>query len=279
MAAARRIAEGVDYVRDGRWKTWGPMLLIGPRRPPRDARARRPGAHRRARWPSAPRLRHARGLLSTCMRREDLERSLGFDLRRRWTRCWRRPTSSACTRRSTPETHHLMNRETLRRDEADRDPDQHLARAGGGHRRAGRGAARRRDRRGGAGRDRARAAARRPPLVTMPNCIVVPHIASASHATRGKMAQIAAEQPDRWPEGRAAARGAEHRRPRPRVARLSRGAGRRADSRRACHRKLAPAITGHPSPAIRRRPLDDGHSTTATRRRPLDDERGLTSVG
>lgn len=29
MAAARRIAEGVDYVRAGRWRTWGPMLLLG----------------------------------------------------------------------------------------------------------------------------------------------------------------------------------------------------------------------------------------------------------
>lgn len=30
MAAARRIVEGADYVRAGRWKTWGPMLLMGP---------------------------------------------------------------------------------------------------------------------------------------------------------------------------------------------------------------------------------------------------------
>ena len=29
MAAARRIPEGVDYVRDGSWRTWGPMLLMG----------------------------------------------------------------------------------------------------------------------------------------------------------------------------------------------------------------------------------------------------------
>lgn len=29
MAAARRIPEGVDYVRDGKWKTWGPLLLLG----------------------------------------------------------------------------------------------------------------------------------------------------------------------------------------------------------------------------------------------------------
>jgi len=29
MAAARRIVEGADYVRAGRWKTWGPTLLLG----------------------------------------------------------------------------------------------------------------------------------------------------------------------------------------------------------------------------------------------------------
>ncbi|MGH2407128.1 MAG: 2-hydroxyacid dehydrogenase [Candidatus Limnocylindrales bacterium] len=30
MAAVRRIPEGYDYVRAGTWKTWGPMLLLGP---------------------------------------------------------------------------------------------------------------------------------------------------------------------------------------------------------------------------------------------------------
>ena len=30
MASARRVAEGDRYVRDGHWKTWGPMLLMGP---------------------------------------------------------------------------------------------------------------------------------------------------------------------------------------------------------------------------------------------------------
>jgi len=29
MAAARRVVEGVDYVRSGQWKTWEPMLLMG----------------------------------------------------------------------------------------------------------------------------------------------------------------------------------------------------------------------------------------------------------
>jgi glyoxylate reductase len=31
------------------------------------------------------------------------------------------------------------------------------------------------------------------PLLTLPNCLVVPHIASASYRTRGEMARIAAE--------------------------------------------------------------------------------------
>lgn len=30
MAAARRVPEGSRYVRDGLWKTWGPLLLLGP---------------------------------------------------------------------------------------------------------------------------------------------------------------------------------------------------------------------------------------------------------
>jgi glyoxylate reductase len=30
MAAARRVAEGDRYVRAGKWRTWGPLLLLGP---------------------------------------------------------------------------------------------------------------------------------------------------------------------------------------------------------------------------------------------------------
>jgi glyoxylate reductase len=29
LAAARRVAEGDKYIRDGQWKTWGPMFLLG----------------------------------------------------------------------------------------------------------------------------------------------------------------------------------------------------------------------------------------------------------
>ena len=30
LAAARRLPEGDRYVRDGKWQTWGPLLLLGP---------------------------------------------------------------------------------------------------------------------------------------------------------------------------------------------------------------------------------------------------------
>jgi lactate dehydrogenase-like 2-hydroxyacid dehydrogenase len=30
MASARRVVEGADYVRDGLWRTWGPLVLLGP---------------------------------------------------------------------------------------------------------------------------------------------------------------------------------------------------------------------------------------------------------
>ena len=29
MASARRVVEGADYVRDGHWRTWGPLVLLG----------------------------------------------------------------------------------------------------------------------------------------------------------------------------------------------------------------------------------------------------------
>ncbi|MER3486119.1 MAG: D-glycerate dehydrogenase, partial [Chloroflexota bacterium] len=29
MAAARRVVEGYKYVQEGKWKTWGPLLLLG----------------------------------------------------------------------------------------------------------------------------------------------------------------------------------------------------------------------------------------------------------
>src|ERR687883_1793109 len=112
MAAARRIPEAYDYVRQARWKTWGPMLLLGPD------------------------VHHATlGILGFGrIGREVAKRARGFDMQVLYYDVY--PASPeeeqrlGATRVSldellaqsdfvtlhvnlTPETHHLMNRETL----------------------------------------------------------------------------------------------------------------------------------------------------------------------
>jgi lactate dehydrogenase-like 2-hydroxyacid dehydrogenase len=190
MAAARRIVEGADYVRAGKWKTWGPMLLMG-----QDlhgatlgivgfgrigmAMARRAqGFDMRVLYQDAyvteadPDLGAAKVDLETLLAESDFV-SLHVPL--------------------TEETHHLIGRDELdqckstailvntsRGEVVDPDAlyealrDGQIARAAldvtepeplpSDHR-----------------------------LLTLPNCIVVPHIASASVATRTKMAVMAAE--------------------------------------------------------------------------------------
>ena len=55
MAAARRVVEGDKFVRAGRWKTWGPTLLMAGRSR-RDAGHRRLWAHRPGGGPARGRL-------------------------------------------------------------------------------------------------------------------------------------------------------------------------------------------------------------------------------
>jgi lactate dehydrogenase-like 2-hydroxyacid dehydrogenase len=192
MAAARRIPEGYDYVRQDRWKTWGPLLLLGHD------------------------VHHATLGIAGFGRigREMAKRARGFDMRVLYYDV--QPASPDDEARLgaqrvsmddllaesdfltlhvnlTPETHHLINATSLRKMKrtavlinASRGPvvdamalfdalrDGVIAAAGldvtepeplpGDH-----------------------------PLLTLPNCLVVPHIASASHRTRGEMARIAAE--------------------------------------------------------------------------------------
>jgi lactate dehydrogenase-like 2-hydroxyacid dehydrogenase len=192
MASARRITEAYDYVRQDRWKTWGPMLLLGPD------------------------VHHATlGILGFGrIGREVAKRGRGFDMSILYYDVMaaspeeeqhlgaRRASMDEVLAQSdfvtlhvnlTPETHHLMNRERLAKMKrsailvnASRgpvvDPDAlyealtqgTIAGAAldvtepepmpGNHR-----------------------------LLTLPNCLIVPHIASASFATRGKMASVAAE--------------------------------------------------------------------------------------
>ena len=190
MAAARRIVEGVDYVRAGKWKTWGPMLLMG-----QDLHGATLGIV-------------GFGRIGQAMAR----RAQGFGMRVLYQDAFvteTDPTLSA-TRVDldtlldesdfvtlhvplTEETYHLIGREELaqckptailvntsRGEVVDPDALYEALREG----------------------QIARAAldVTEPEplpadhrLLTLPNCIVVPHIASASVATRTKMAVMAAE--------------------------------------------------------------------------------------
>ncbi len=190
MAAARRIPEGIEYVRAGHWKTWGPMLLMGA-----DVHHATLGLVGLGRI-GAEMAKRARGfdmrvVYYDVFRREDLEQSLNIEFL---------PLDDVLAAADfvsihtplTPETHHLMNRERFQKMKSgailintSRGPvvetaalqealeSGHLA---------------------GAALDvtEPEPLPAEHPLAHMPNCIVVPHIASASAATRGKMAEIAA---------------------------------------------------------------------------------------
>ena len=190
-AAARRIPEGVDYVRDGHWKTWGPMLLMGVDlhggtlgivgfgRIGRELARRGRGFGMRVLYhdvyPASPEEERELGA-----ERVDMERLL------------RESDFISLHVNLTDETRHLIDADALRAMKptavlvntsrgpvvdtealADALETGEIFAAGldvtdpeplpADHR-----------------------------LVRLPNCIVVPHIASASRVTRGKMAAMAA---------------------------------------------------------------------------------------
>jgi lactate dehydrogenase-like 2-hydroxyacid dehydrogenase len=192
MAAARRIPEGYEFVRQDRWKAWSPLLLVGPD------------------------VHHATlGVLGFGrIGREVAKRGRGFDMQILYhSRHAASPEDEAQlgARRASldevlsnsdflslhvplsPQTHHLINRDTLARMKrsailvnTSRGPvvdsdalydalkDGVIAGAAldvtepeplpGDHK-----------------------------LMSLPNCLVVPHIASSSFATRAKMASIATD--------------------------------------------------------------------------------------
>lgn len=191
MAAARRIVEGADYVRAGRWRTWGPMLLLGP-----DVHGATLGIVGFGRIGQAV-ARRAAGfgmeILYHDVSRapEDVERALGatwvpFDdllersdfvtLHVNLTPGTTRLIDAAALARMQP-TAILVN--TARGPVVDSDALVEALRGG------------------------TIAAAALDvtdpeplpadhPLVGLPNCLVVPHVASATRATRGRMAAMAA---------------------------------------------------------------------------------------
>lgn len=191
MAAARRIPESVDYVREGRWQTWGPMLLMGV-----DIHGSTLGIVGFGR-----------------IGREMARRGLGFGMRILYhdvhpatpeeeaelgatrveiDRLLRESDFVSLHVNLTDETHHLIDADALRAMKPTAvvvntsrgpvvDPDALTSALRDGEIFA-------------AGLDvtEPEPLPADHPLVSLPNCVVVPHIASASRVTRGKMAAIAA---------------------------------------------------------------------------------------
>jgi len=191
MAAARRIPESVDYVRDGKWRTWGPMLLMGVDvhgatlgivgfgRIGREMARRGRGFGMRNLYhdvsPATPEDEAELG--ATRVEMEELLRESDF---------------VSLHVNLTPETHHLIDADALR---AMKPSAVIVNTSRGPVIDAG---ALTEALRGGeifaAGLD---VTDPEPlpadhPLVALANCVVVPHIASASGVTRGKMAAMAA---------------------------------------------------------------------------------------
>ena len=194
MAIARRLPEAADYVHQGRWRNWLPMLLLG-----QDIHHATLGIlgfgrigremAKRARGFDMQVLYYDRGVHPA---RPDEEARLGA----------RRASLDEVLAQSdfislhvslTPETHHLMNRTALGKMK----PTAMLVNAS-------RGPVVDPDDLYDALKNGVIAAAAldvtepeplpaNHKLLSLPNCLIVPHIASASVATRGKMADVAAQ--------------------------------------------------------------------------------------
>ncbi len=191
MAAARRLPEGDRYVRDGKWKTWGPMLLLGP-----DVHGATMGIVGFGRIGQAV-ARRAQGFGMRILYHDvaelpdDVTGPLGATYLPLEALLAQSDFVSLHVNLS-PVTRHLINAETL----AWMKPTAVLVNTS----------------RGPVVDQRALADALRDgtiwaagldvtdpepipmddPLVGLDNCLIVPHIASASRATRGKMAAMAA---------------------------------------------------------------------------------------
>jgi len=191
MAATRRLPEGDRYVRAGQWRTWGPMLLLGP-----DVHGGTLGIVGFARIGQAL-ARRASGFGMTILYHDvnrlpdEVSSPLGASFVE-LDELFARSDFVSLHVNLTPETRHMINADSLGRMKSSavlvntsRGPvvDQPALYE--------------------ALRDGVIAAAALDvtdpepipaddPLLSLDNCLVVPHIASASRATRSKMAEMAA---------------------------------------------------------------------------------------
>jgi len=191
MAAARRVPEAVDYVRAGSWRTWGPMLLMGV-----DVHGATLGIVGFGRI-GREMARRGRGFGMRILYHDvqpasaEDEAELGAT-RVEMDELLRQSDFVTLHVNLTDETHHLIDADALGAMKStavlvntSRGPVvDHGALD----------AALRHGTIFGAGLD---VTEPEPlpvdhPLVRLPNCVVLPHIASASRTTRGKMAGMAA---------------------------------------------------------------------------------------
>ena len=190
MAAARRVVEGADYARAGKWKTWGPMLLTG-----QDVHGATLGIVGFGRIGQGMAKRASgfdmRVLYYDVNRREDLERSMGVVYADLETLLNKSDFITVHTDLNE-QTRHMFNTSAFAKMKPNAilvntargpivDPDalnQALMQG----------------KIGAAALDvtEPEPIPADSPLLTQPNCLIVPHIASASVATRGKMAEMAA---------------------------------------------------------------------------------------
>ncbi len=191
MAAARRLPEGDRYVRGGKWKTWGPMLLLGP-----DIHGATIGIVGFGRIGQAVATRAA-GFGMTILYHDvnRLPDAVTAPLGAQYV-----PMEELLERSDfvslhvnlTPETRHLIDAAALRRMK----PTAILVNTSRGPvvDGAALASALRDGVIGGAALDVTdpEPIPMDDPLVGLDNCLIVPHIASASLATRGMMAQMAA---------------------------------------------------------------------------------------
>jgi glyoxylate reductase len=191
MAAARRLPEGDRYVRAGKWKTWGPMLLLGP-----DVHGATIGIVGFGRIGQAV-ARRAAGFGMTILYHDVQRADAAIEAEHSATflpleKLLAQADFVSLHVNLTPETRGLINAEKL----GWMKPTSVLVNTS----------------RGPVVDPRALADALRAgtifaaaldvtdpepiptddPLLSLDNCLVVPHIASASRATRGKMAEMAA---------------------------------------------------------------------------------------
>ena len=191
LATARRVAEGDRYVRTGQWRTWGPRLLLGS-----DVHGATLGIIGLGRIGAAV-ARRAAGFAMTVLYHSrsrvapELETSLGAT-HVPLDELLERSDIVSINAALTPETRGLIDAVALARMK----PTAVLVNTARGPIVDGRALADalRDGVIAGAGLDVTdpEPIAVDDPLLRLPNCLIVPHIASATRATRGRMAEMAA---------------------------------------------------------------------------------------